>query len=148
MNRPLTCFALAAASFVGVSAHELDVSRLPAHIDPFHALSFLQNPRASFTTASPGVQGQIREFNVVGRDHAFSPNRIEVAKDDLVKVTFTAADIAHSFTSDEYRISKRAGSGQTVTFEFRADRAGTFPFYCNLTADAKCRDMKGQLVVK
>jgi heme/copper-type cytochrome/quinol oxidase subunit 2 len=34
-----------------------------------------------------------------------------------------------------------------VTFEFRADRAGTFPFYCNLTIDDGCREMRGELVV-
>jgi heme/copper-type cytochrome/quinol oxidase subunit 2 len=73
-------------------------------------------------------QGQVREFSITGRDHQFSPGRIEVQKDDLVKVSFTAGDIAHSFTVDDYRIAKRAGAGQTVVFEFRADRAGTFPF--------------------
>ena len=99
-------------------------------------------------TAAPRSQGQVREFTVSGRDHSFSPRRIEVQKDDLVKITFTAADIAHSFTVDSYRIAKRAGAGQTVVFEFRADQPGTFAFYCNLTADDKCREMKGELVVR
>ena len=40
------------------------------------------------------------------------------------------------------------GAGQAITFEFRADHAGTFEFYCNLTADPACREMKGTLVVK
>ena len=93
-------------------------------------------------------QGQVREFTVNGRNNAFDPGRIEVQKDDLVKITFTAADIAHSFTVDRYRIAKRAGAGQTVVFEFRADQTGTFPFYCNLTQDDKCRQMKGELVVR
>lgn len=93
-------------------------------------------------------QGPVREFSVTGRDHAFSPARIEVQRDDVVKVTFTAADIPHSFTCDSYRISKRAGAGQSVTFEFRADQTGTFEFYCNLSADDRCRGMKGQLVVR
>jgi heme/copper-type cytochrome/quinol oxidase subunit 2 len=48
---------------------------------------------------------------------------------------------------DEYRIAKRAAPGNPVTFEFRADRAGTFPFYCNLTIDDGCREMRGELVV-
>jgi heme/copper-type cytochrome/quinol oxidase subunit 2 len=65
-----------------------------------------------------------------------------------VKITFTAEDIAHSFTVDGYRISKRAGAGQSVTFEFRADQPGTFTYYCNLSQDDGCRNMKGQLVVK
>ncbi len=59
------------------------------------------------------------------------------------------ADVAHSFTIDvPYRISKRAGTGQSVVFEFRADEPGRFTFYCNLTQDDRCKQMKGELVVR
>jgi len=92
--------------------------------------------------------GQVREFTVVGNHYGFSPSPINVNQNDLVKLTFTAQDIAHSFTIDDYRISKRAGKGQTVTFEFRADKTGPFTFYCNLSFDEKCKDMKGTLTVK
>jgi heme/copper-type cytochrome/quinol oxidase subunit 2 len=102
----------------------------------------------ALASAAVRTQGQVREFSVTGSDNTFSPGRIEVQQDDLVKITFTASDIAHSFTVDAYRIAKRAGAGQTVVFEFRADRPGTFPFYCNLTQDDKCRRMKGELVVR
>src|SRR5688572_13917576 len=74
-------------------------------------------------------QGTTREFTVGGNQYAFSPSSISVNKNDLVKITFTASDMPHSFTIDDYRIAKRAGAGQTVTFEFRADKAGPFPFY-------------------
>jgi heme/copper-type cytochrome/quinol oxidase subunit 2 len=95
------------------------------------------------------AQGQAREFTISGNQFAFSPSRIEVQKDDLVKITFTASDIAHSFVIDNpYRIAKRAGAGQSVVFEFRADQAGSFPFYCNLTQDDRCRQMRGEIVVK
>ena len=98
--------------------------------------------------ASPGSssQGAVREFTIRGDAHAYSPSRIEVQRDDVVKVTFTAVDIPHSFTVDEYRIAKRANAGQTVTFEFRA--TGNARFYCNLTQDARCKDMHGEIVVK
>ncbi|HEX6465362.1 MAG TPA: cupredoxin domain-containing protein, partial [Vicinamibacterales bacterium] len=93
--------------------------------------------------------GQLREFHVVGDHYTFAPSVLTVNKGDLVKVTFTARDIAHSFTIDApYRISKRAGAGQSVTFEFRADAQGGFPVYCNLSADPKCKDMKGTLEVR
>lgn len=89
-----------------------------------------------------------REFTVHAKRFAFTPARIDVTEDDMVKVTFTAGDIAHSFTIDEYRIAKRAEAGQTVTFEFRADRPGTHRIYCNLTNDEGCRRMHGELVVR
>ena len=89
-----------------------------------------------------------REFNILAKDHTFTPNRIEVTQDDLVKITLKSEDRPSSFAIDAYRLIKRAGGGLTITFEFRADKPGTFPFYCNLTSDAECKDMKGTLVVK
>jgi heme/copper-type cytochrome/quinol oxidase subunit 2 len=112
------------------------------------ALASLTLAGIALTTLAARNPGQIREFTVTGRANAFAPGRIEVQKDDLVKITFTAADIAHSFTIDSYRIAKRAAAGQTVVFEFRADQTGTFTYYCELTQDAKCRQMKGELVVR
>lgn len=89
-----------------------------------------------------------REFTIVAKDFQFSPTRIEVRQDDLVKLTVRSDDIAHSFTIDEYRISKRVPAGGATTFEFQADRAGNFPFYCALTSEPGHRMMRGELVVR
>jgi cytochrome c oxidase subunit II len=91
-----------------------------------------------------------QEVKVTARKYAFAPSRIEVQENDLVKVTLEAVDIPHSFTIDDdnYRIAKRATPGHPVVFEFRADKVGTFPFYCNLTTDPNCRTMRGELVVR
>ena len=92
---------------------------------------------------------QAREVRVVARRYAYAPSRIEVQEGDLVKVTLETEDIPHSFTVDDpYRIAKRATPGRPVVFEFRADQAGSFPFYCNLTAEDGCRNMRGELVVR
>lgn len=100
---------------------------------------------------SAGAQEQApnrREFTIVAKDHVFTPNKLEVSQDDLVKITLKSEDRPTSFAIDAYRIVKRAGGGLSTTFEFRADQAGTFTFYCNLTRDPGCAAMKGTLVVK
>jgi cytochrome c oxidase subunit 2 len=97
------------------------------------------------SAAQPPVQ--TRTFEVTARKYAFSPARIEVMQDDLVKIELHTEDIPHSWTVDAYRISKRVNPGQPVTIEFRADQAGTFPVYCNLKIDDGCRAMRGELVV-
>ena len=88
-----------------------------------------------------------RDFKILAKNHTFTPNRLEVAQDDLVKITFTSEGRPASFAVDAYRIAKRAAGGATITFEFRADQPGTFTFYCNLTSDEGCKNMKGTLVV-
>ena len=89
-----------------------------------------------------------REFTIVAKDHTFTPNQREVSQDDLVKITLRSEDRPTSFAIDAYRIVKRAAGGTSISFEFRADQPGTFTFYCNLTTDPGCKDMKGTLHVR
>ena len=89
-----------------------------------------------------------RHFSVTASRYKFDPPRIEVTQDDLVKIDLRTLDIAHSFTVDDYRIAKRVDPKRTVTFDFRADKPGTFPFYCSLQIEEGCRQMRGELVVK
>jgi heme/copper-type cytochrome/quinol oxidase subunit 2 len=87
------------------------------------------------------------ECTITANEFAFSPSRLDVKQGEIVRVAFHAVDIPHTFAIDEYRINKRAAIGQTIVFEFVADKAGTFTIYCSLTADERCRRMKGELVV-
>ena len=88
------------------------------------------------------------ELTLVAKDYRYSPDRIEVTQDDLVKLTIRSEDVAYSFAIDEYRIVRRVPAGGTTTFEFRADRPGTFRFYSNLTNDSAHAEMQGQLIVR
>ena len=101
--------------------------------------------------AAPAGQDQAptrREFTLTARDYSFSPNRLEAQQDDLIKLTVQSADNAYGFTIDDYRVSKRVPAGGSTVIEFRADRAGTFAFYSNLSNDARHSQMRGQLVVR
>ena len=88
-----------------------------------------------------------REVTIAIRDFRFTPDRVEVMQDDIVRITVRSEDIAHTFNIDEYRIAKRIPPGSTTTFEFRADRPGTFPYYCNLSEGGHGQT-RGQLVVR
>jgi cytochrome c oxidase subunit II len=104
-------------------------------------------PAARFLFAQDQAPNR-REFTIAAKDFHYSPDRLEVTQDDLVKLTVRSEDIAHTFTIDEYRIVRRVPAGGTTTFEFRADRPGTFSYYCSLTSEPGHATMKGQLVVR
>jgi heme/copper-type cytochrome/quinol oxidase subunit 2 len=97
-----------------------------------------------------------REFTVTAKKYAYRVSgttkpEIRVALGDLVRITFEAEDIPHSFTTiddDHYRINRRAEPGKPVTWDFRADQAGTFAVRCTLAIDAKCKDMQATLIVE
>ena len=101
-----------------------------------------------FSAAAQEPAQNRREFTVVAKDHTFTPNKLDVSQDDIVKITLRSEERPASFAIDAYRIVKRAAGGTSITFEFRADQAGTFEFYCNLTTDKACADMKGTLTVR
>jgi heme/copper-type cytochrome/quinol oxidase subunit 2 len=103
----------------------------------FVVLSFAQEP----------AQNR-REFTIVAKDHVFTPNKLDVSQDDLVKIILRSEDVPIGFAIDAYRIVKRVPGKTSITFEFRADQAGTFPFYCNLTMDPGCKEMRGVLNVR
>ena len=107
---------------------------------------FLVGFAVAFSAQEPAQNR--RDFTIVAKDHVFTPNRLEVAQDDLVKITLRSEDVPVSFAIDAYRIIKRVAGNTSISFEFRAAQAGTFPFYCNLTKDPGCKDMTGTLVVR
>ena len=109
---------------------------------------FIPLALAAGNAAGQDHEHSVRRVSVTARKYAFDPSRLEVAQDDLVQVELRTLDIAHSMTIDAYRISKRVSPGAPVAFEFRADREGTFPFYCNLQIDDGCREMRGELIVR
>jgi heme/copper-type cytochrome/quinol oxidase subunit 2 len=109
----------------------------------------LAGPLVSRLLAHPG-QDQApnrREFTVTAKEYRFSPNRLEVTQDDLVKLTVHSGDVAYSLTIDAYRVSRRVPAGGSTTLEFRADRTGTFVFYSNLSNDSRHAQTRGELVV-
>jgi cytochrome c oxidase subunit 2 len=114
-------------------------------------LIFAASPLVRRVFAAPAAQDQAptrREFTLTARNYNFSPNRVEATQDDLVKLTVQSEDVAYGFTIEEYRLSKRVPAGGSTTLEFRADRAGTFTFYSNLSNDSRHSQMRGQLVVR
>jgi heme/copper-type cytochrome/quinol oxidase subunit 2 len=98
-----------------------------------------------------------REFSVSAKKYSFTVSgsdraELRVTQDDLVRITFAAEDIPHSFTflgNNPYRIDRRAEPGKSVTFDFRADTPGTFDIGCSLSIDPRCqREMRAKVVVE
>ena len=103
---------------------------------------------ATVALAAGVVAQSKRDVTVTAKKYGFEPAEIRVQQDDRVNITFSADDIAHSFTISEYRIDKRAEPGKPVSISFLADKPGTFEIRCTLTIDDRClRDMRAKLIV-
>lgn len=45
------------------------------------------------------------EYTITANDFAYSPSRIDVRRNEIVRIAFRAIDILHTFTIDAYRIA-------------------------------------------
>ncbi len=62
----------------------------------------------------------------------YSVKEIIVKKDDTLKINITVTKGKHDFKIDEYNVSVDTALNQTVTVEFKADKAGKFIYYCSM----------------
>lgn len=89
-----------------------------------------------------------KEFTVTNAGMTFTQKTLAVNKGDRVKITFQNTGGTHDFRVDGYNVgTKVISNGQSETFEFVADKAGSFEYYCSVGQHRQL-GMKGTLTVK
>jgi nitrous-oxide reductase len=111
--------------------------------------------RSSYATA-PGQERLTRAGSVVDvygtmmRSH-FTPGQIEVTVGDTVRLHLTnieaTENATHTFSLPAHNISASLDPGEVVNVEFKADRVGSFAFYCAQFCSALHMEMYGWLLV-
>lgn len=104
-----------------------------------------------------GQEGVVRDGNKVivnmtaVRSH-FVPEHVEINEGDHVTwrivSTETAIDATHGFCIGGYNVNLSLEPGEYAEFEFVADKAGTYPFYCTEFCSALHLEMMGYLHIK
>ncbi len=94
---------------------------------------------------------EVHVYMTAVRSH-FTPEYVKVKKGDKVIWHVTnierAKDATHGFGIAAYNINLSIEPGETATFEFVADKAGTFSWYCTEFCSALHLEMMGYLVVE
>lgn len=105
-------------------------------------------------TACAGGGGAAKELNVeLGKDGQwkFTPDKLEVAKGDTVKINLVNKDTtsqAHSFVISVLNVkSQQIAAGGTGSVTVKADKTGEFDIICDVPGH-KDAGMVGKLIVK
>jgi cytochrome c oxidase subunit 2 len=85
---------------------------------------------------------------VTAKKFAFEPEQIEVTEGDRVRLVVHSADGVHGIGIKKFKVDKKIPRGETVTIDFVASTAGTFPILCSEYCGDGHEDMKGTLVVR
>ena len=97
------------------------------------------------------ADGKVHVYMTIVRSH-FTPENIEVNEGDTVVFHLTsmeqAVDATHGFCIAGYNINLSLEPGEYAVTEFKATKAGTFPFYCTEFCSALHLEMMGYFQVK
>ena len=92
--------------------------------------------------------GDVKTIHVTASRFRFEPATISVAEGDKVRLRLRSADHAHGLAIKAFRVKAPISkSGEAVTVEFVADKAGTFDITCSEYCGSGHAGMKGKLVV-
>jgi len=91
----------------------------------------------------------VEVFMTAVRSH-YNPEHVQLMKGDHVTWHITnierAQDATHGFALPEYNINLSIEPGETVTFDFDADRSGVMTWYCSEFCSALHLEMAGYML--
>jgi heme/copper-type cytochrome/quinol oxidase subunit 2 len=103
---------------------------------------------------APATEGEaeakqpVKEIRLYAENWKWIPNKIQVKQGTLVKVEVRNSDAPHRFDLKDYDLKVSLPEGETVHFEFVADKVGTFRWKCGRPCGNGCPKMRGELVVE
>jgi len=78
----------------------------------------------------------------------YSPNEIKLKKGVPAVLEFTSLDRLHGFSCPDFGIRTDIVPGKVNTVRFLPDKAGTFPFHCDIFCGEGHEDMSGKFIVE
>jgi cytochrome c oxidase subunit II len=98
------------------------------------------------TVTAAGAE-EPRVIKVTAKKFEFSPAEIHVKRGEHVVLELTSLDRKHGFKLPELGIRTEVPAGGTTRIEVTADKAGRFPFACDVFCGDGHEDMNGILIV-
>lgn len=99
-------------------------------------------PNTPSTTSNNGVNigvdgsvatGQTREIVVTNQGMTFNPKTLTAKKGERLKITYNNSGGTHDLKIEGYNVgTKVIQAGQSESFEFVADKTGSFEYYCSV----------------
>ena len=98
--------------------------------------------RALAAEASPP-----RVIKITAKKFEYSPSEVHIRKGEHVVLELTSLDRKHGFKLPELGIRADVPPGGTARVEVTAEKAGRFPFACDVFCGDGHEDMAGTLIV-
>jgi cytochrome c oxidase subunit II len=109
----------------------------------------LASGAALLAAAAAGAlaQAQPRVIKLVARKFVFRPEEIHLKKGEAVTLELTSADVVMGFNAPDFKVRSDIIPGMVQKLTFTPDKAGTFPFLCDVFCGDGHESMSGKLIV-
>jgi cytochrome c oxidase subunit 2 len=88
-----------------------------------------------------------RIIKVTSKQFAFTPNRIELKKNEPVVLELTALDVPMGFNAPDFHVRADMVPGTVSRIRLTPDKTGEFTFLCDVFCGSGHEDMNGTIVV-
>lgn len=93
------------------------------------------------------LDNPLKEFTIDTFNFGYSIPEIKIRKGQKVTITLTNSGGTHDFVIDELGVdSGKIVTGESVTFDFVANEAGEFEYYCSV-GNHRAQGMIGKIII-
>ena len=87
-------------------------------------------------------------IQVTAEKFKFTPAVIELKLGEAVVLELSSLDRKHGFQVPDLKIDESVEPGKVTRVRVTPDKAGTFPFHCDIFCGSGHEEMAGEIVVK
>jgi cytochrome c oxidase subunit 2 len=98
--------------------------------------------------AAAGVTAQEKVIPVTAERFKFTPAVIELKLGQPVVLELTTVDRKHGFQVPDLKIDENIEPGKVTRVRIAPDKAGTYPFHCDIFCGSGHEEMAGEIVVR
>jgi cytochrome c oxidase subunit 2 len=89
-----------------------------------------------------------RVVRVTAHRFEYEPARVVLKRGERVELEFVSLDCRHGFSAPDLGLRSDITPGKPTRLAFVPERAGTFPFHCDVFCGEGHEDMSGEIVVE
>ncbi len=119
-----------------------------ANICEFPAVATGEDGSTDSSIDASGASENVSEINLTVEQWKITPSEVRVKEGDTVKMTITSLDVTHGFAINEFGVNETIPAGETISFEFVADKKGTYTQYCSVICGEGHSGMVGDFIVE
>jgi cytochrome c oxidase subunit II len=92
--------------------------------------------------------GAPRVIAVTAKKFTYDPNEIHLKVGEAVVIELTSLDVVMGFNCPDFKVRSDVPPGKVTRVELKPDKAGTFPFFCDVFCGSGHEEMNGTFVVE